>query len=166
MKIPLGSLGSLSKSGPAQDLNCSSDCVLLDRDLRCYSWGLFEPLSQLVGHSPECSYHPWYHWCLYSPHPVQLLLQLLVSLKLPMMLLSLGVVTSVLSMWSNSTLSVPQVFNTSFVTLCYYRGDKWTDNLLLNRGQPPTQTTSLLRLTPWEPTSHHYLPLSHLPHAR
>lgn len=58
-EIPLGSLGSLSKSGPAQDLNCSSDCVLLDRGRRCYSWGLFEPLSQLVGHSPECSYHPW-----------------------------------------------------------------------------------------------------------
>lgn len=32
--------------GPAQYPSCSQDCTLLDRNPRCHSWNLLEPLSQ------------------------------------------------------------------------------------------------------------------------
>ncbi len=41
--------------------------VFLDRDLRCCTWNLLEPLSRFVGHSPERSNHHWHHSCLHLP---------------------------------------------------------------------------------------------------
>ncbi|TWW57325.1 hypothetical protein D4764_07G0000440 [Takifugu flavidus] len=45
--LDLGPLPEAWESeGPAQDLSCSEDCALLDRDLWCGSWYLLEPSTQ------------------------------------------------------------------------------------------------------------------------